>query len=91
MQREGHRRFIERYLQKIEEAMEKYSMVEFVVILTAIEGKLEILETLNDKILPQTDADGTEEKVFQTHKYSVGLEIKLCRLWAFLGQQTSNI
>ena len=36
-------------------------MVEFDAILAAIEGKVQILETLNDKILAQTDADGTEE------------------------------
>ena len=68
-QREGHRRFIARYLQKIEEAKENDSMVEFDAIFAAIEGKVEILEALNDKILSQTDADGTEEETFQTDEY----------------------
>ena len=89
-QREGHRRFIARYLQKIEEAKENDSMVEFDAIFAAIEGKVEILEALNDKILSQTDADGTEEETFQTDEYSMELEIKLCRLRAFRGQQNSS-
>ena len=89
-QREGHRRFIARYLQKIEEAKENDSMVEFDAIFAAIEGKVGILEALNDKILSQTDADGTEEETFQTDEYSMELEIKLCRLRAFRGQQNSS-
>ena len=89
-QREGHRRFIVRYLQKIEEAKENDSMVEFDAIFAAIEGKVEILEALNNKILSQTDADGTEEETFQTDEYSMELEIKLCRLRAFRGQQNSS-
>ena len=50
-QRDRHRRFIERYLQKIEQAKVNDSMVEFDAFLAAIEGKVQILETLNDKIL----------------------------------------
>ena len=90
-QREGHRRFIERYLQKIEQTKENDSVVEFDAILAAIEGKVQILETLNDKILSQTDADGTEEETFQTDEYFMKLEIKLCRLRAFRGQHSESI
>ena len=89
-QREGHRRLIVRYLEKIEEAKEEDSMVKFDAIFAAIEGKVQILETLNDKILSQTDADGTEEETFQTVVYSMELEIKLCRLRVFGGQQNSE-
>ena len=49
-----------RYLQKIEEAKEDDSMVEFDAIIAAIEGNVQILETLIYKILSQTDVDGTE-------------------------------
>ena len=56
-QRDWHRRFIERYLKNIEKAKETDSMLEFGAILAAIEGKVQILETLNDKILSQTCAD----------------------------------
>ena len=61
-ERERHRRFIVRYLQKIEEAKEDDSMVEFDAIIATIDGNVKILETLNDKIVSQTDADGTEEQ-----------------------------
>ena len=54
-QREGHRRFIERYLETIEGAKEEESMVEFDAILKSIEDKVQILDTLNDKILSQAD------------------------------------
>ena len=53
-QKVGHLRFIVKYLEKIEEAKEEDSMVEFDAIFAAIEGKVHILETLNDKILSQT-------------------------------------
>ena len=66
-------------------------MVEFDAILAAIEGKVQILETLNDKILLQTDADGTEEETFQTDEYFMELEIELCRLRAFRGQHSESI
>ena len=56
-QRDWHRRFIERYLKNIEKAKENDSMLEFGAILAAIEGKVQILETLNDKIFSQTGAD----------------------------------
>ena len=66
-------------------------MVEFDAILAAIEGKVQILGILNDKILSQTDADGTEEETFQTDEYFMELEIKLCRLRAFRGQHSESI
>ena len=81
-QREGLRRFKERYLEKIEGAKEEESMVEFNAILKSIEDKVQILDTLNDKILSQTDTDGTEEEAFQTHEYTMEVEIKLCHLRA---------
>ena len=86
-QREGHRRFVEKYLEKIEEAKEGVSMMEFDPILKSIEDKVQILDTLNDKILSQTDADGTEKETFQTDEYTMEIEIKLCHLRAFRGQQ----
>ena len=66
-------------------------MVKFDAILAAIEGKVQILETLNDKILSQTDAHGTEEVTFQTDEYFMELEIELCRLRAFRGQHSESI
>ena len=51
---------------------------------------MKILDTLNDKILSQTDADGTEEETFQTDEYTMAVEIKLCHLRAFRGQQKSE-
>ena len=89
-QRECHQRFIVRYLEKMEEGKEEDSMVEFNAIFAAIEGKVQILETLNDRILSQTDTDGTKEETFQTYDYSMELEIKLCRLRGFRGQQISE-
>ena len=89
-QREGHRRFIVRNLKKIEEAKDEDSIVEFDAIFAAIKGKVQILETLNGKILSQTDADGTEEETFQTDVYFMELEIKLCRIRAFRGQHNSE-
>ena len=50
-QRKGHRRFIERYLEKIEGAKEEQSIVEFYAILKSIVDKVQILDTLNDKTL----------------------------------------
>ena len=64
-------------------------MVEFDAILKSIEDKVQILDTLNDKILSQTDADGTEEETFQNDKCTMEVEIKLCHLRAFRGQQKS--
>ena len=64
-------------------------MSEFDAIF-AIEGKVQILKTLNDKILSQTDADGTEEETFQTNVYFMELEIKVCHGRAFRGQQNSE-
>ena len=52
-QREGHRGFIERYLEKIEGAKEEESIVEFDAILKSIEDKVQFHDTLNDKILSQ--------------------------------------
>ena len=66
-------------------------MVEFDAILAAIEGKVQILETVNDKILSQTDADGIEEETLQTDEYFMDLEIELCRLRAFPGQHSESI
>ena len=66
-------------------------MVEFDAILAAIEGKVQILETLNDNILSQTDADGTEEETFQTDEYFMELEIELCGLRASRGQHSESI
>jgi hypothetical protein len=54
--REGHRRFIERCLEKIELAKENESLVEFNGFLKTMEEKLQVLETLNEKILSQTYA-----------------------------------
>lgn len=79
-QREGHRRFIERYLEKIELAKKNESLVEFNAILKTIQEKLQVLETLNEKILSQTDADGTAEETFETDEYTMEMEIKLCQL-----------
>lgn len=58
-------------------------MVQFDAILKKIEEKLQVLETINDKILSQTDADGTADKTFQTDEYTKEMEIKLCHLRAF--------
>ena len=58
-------------------------MVEFDAFFAAIEGKVHILETSNDKILSQTDMDGTQDETFQTDEYSMEREIRLCRLLAF--------
>ena len=78
MQREGHRRLIERYFEKIEGSKEEESMVEFDAILKSIEDKVQILDTSNDKVLSQTEADGTEEETFQTDGYTMKVEIKSC-------------
>ena len=87
IQREGHRRFIEKYLEKIEQSKENDSLTDFHAILKAIEAKVTILETLNEKILSQTEIDGLEEEIFQTDTYSAELDIQLCRLRAFRDQQ----
>ena len=64
-------------------------MVKFDAILKSIADKVQILDTLNDKLLSQTDADRTEEKTFQTDEYTMEAEIKLCHLRVFRGQQIS--
>ncbi|KAH3864989.1 hypothetical protein DPMN_028022 [Dreissena polymorpha] len=87
IQREGHRRFIEKYLEKIEQSKENDSLTDFHAILNTIEAKVTILETLNEKILSQTEIEGLEEEIFQTDTYSAELDIQLCRLQAFRDQQ----
>ncbi|KAH3729171.1 hypothetical protein DPMN_055136 [Dreissena polymorpha] len=87
IQREGHRRFIEKYLEKIEQSKENDSLTDFHAILNAIEAKVTILETLNEKILSQTEIEGLEEEIFQTDTYSAELDIQLCRLQAFRDKQ----
>ncbi|KAH3825841.1 hypothetical protein DPMN_127724 [Dreissena polymorpha] len=62
IQREGHRRFIEKYLEKIEQSKENDPLT---AILSAIEAKVTILETLNEKILSQTEIEGLEEEIYQ--------------------------
>ncbi|KAH3824049.1 hypothetical protein DPMN_125877 [Dreissena polymorpha] len=87
IQREGDRRFIEKYLEKIEQSKENDSLTDFHAILNAIEAKVTILETLNEKILSQTEIEGLEEEIFQTDTYSAELDIQLCCLRAFRDQQ----
>ncbi|KAH3727822.1 hypothetical protein DPMN_053767 [Dreissena polymorpha] len=87
IQREGHRRFIEKYLKKIKQSKENDSLTDFHAILNAIEAKVTILETPNEKILSQTEIEGFEEVIFQTDTYSAELDIQLCRLRAFRDQQ----
>ncbi|KAH3702270.1 hypothetical protein DPMN_077281 [Dreissena polymorpha] len=70
IQREGYRRFIENYLEKIEQSNENESLTDFLAILNAIEAKVTILEALNDKILSQSEIEGLEEDIFQTHVFS---------------------
>ena len=79
----GASTFHREYLQKIKEAKEDDTMVEFDVFFAAFEGKVHILETLNDKLLSQTDMDGTQDETFQTDEYFMEREIRLCRLQAF--------
>ncbi|KAH3702637.1 hypothetical protein DPMN_077662 [Dreissena polymorpha] len=78
IQREGHRRFIEKYLEKIEQSKKNDSLTDFHAILNAIEAKITILETLNEKIFSQTEIEGLEEEIFQTDTYSAELDILLC-------------
>ncbi|KAH3870025.1 hypothetical protein DPMN_033204 [Dreissena polymorpha] len=87
IQRDGHRRFNEKYLEKIEQSKENDSLTDFYAILNAIKAKVTILETLNEKILSQTAKEGLEEEIFQTDTYSAELDIQLCRARAFRDQQ----
>ncbi|KAH3863404.1 hypothetical protein DPMN_026390 [Dreissena polymorpha] len=87
IQREGHCRLIEKYLEKIEQSKENDSLTDCHAILHPIEAKVTILETLNEKILAQTEIEGLEEEIFQTDTYSAELDIQLCRLRAFRDQQ----
>ncbi|XP_053405674.1 uncharacterized protein LOC128559007 [Mercenaria mercenaria] len=86
-QREGHRRFVDRYLIKIEHAKENSSLLEFNAILESIEAKVQILETLNEKILSNTEIECIEDEIFQAEEYSLQLEIKLRQLREFRNQQ----
>ncbi|XP_045171011.2 uncharacterized protein LOC123533438 [Mercenaria mercenaria] len=86
-QREGHRRFVDRYLIKIEQAKENSSLLEFNAILESVEAKVQILETLNEKILSNTAIECIEDEIFQAEEYSLQLEIKLRQLREFRNQQ----
>jgi hypothetical protein len=55
-----------------------------------MEEKLQVLETLNEKILSQTYAYWTVVETFRTDEYTMEMEIKLCHLRAFRDQQKSE-
>ncbi|KAH3726058.1 hypothetical protein DPMN_051913 [Dreissena polymorpha] len=83
IQREDHRRFIEKYLENIKQSKENDSLTDFHAILNAIKAKVKILETMNEKILSQTEIEGLEEEIFQTDKYSSELDNQTVSLTSF--------
>ncbi|KAH3792554.1 hypothetical protein DPMN_146050 [Dreissena polymorpha] len=49
---------------------------------------MKILESINEKILSQTEVDGINEEMLTTDQYTIDKEIKFRKLKAFLVQQT---
>ena len=85
--RVGHRRVIQKQLDKIEEAKKKSTLTEFHVILEALTAKAESLLAINQKILEQTDIAEIEEEIIQGEEYSLNLEISLRELRAYSKSQ----
>ncbi|KAH3866490.1 hypothetical protein DPMN_029554 [Dreissena polymorpha] len=85
--RDGHRGVIQRHLQNIEDATSDSTLIEFSTILEALETKMKILESINEKILSQTEVDGIQEEMLTTEEYTINMEIKFWKLKAFLEQQ----
>ncbi|KAH3842838.1 hypothetical protein DPMN_116342 [Dreissena polymorpha] len=49
---------------------------------------MKILESINEKILSQTEVDSIQEEMLTTEKYTIDIKIKFRKLKAFLEQQT---
>ncbi|XP_053402668.1 uncharacterized protein LOC128557990 [Mercenaria mercenaria] len=86
-QREGHKRVIRNYITKIEDAKERSALIEFDAILQSLESKIKVTETLNVKILSQTDVEGIEEEIVKAEEFSLDIEINLRQLRAFHDDQ----
>jgi hypothetical protein len=75
--REGHRTVIKRNLEKINEAKENGRLSELHAILDMLETKVKTLDSLNEKLLSQTDVEGIEQEIITTDEYSLELEMQL--------------
>ncbi|KAH3804512.1 hypothetical protein DPMN_132799 [Dreissena polymorpha] len=74
--RGGTKRTIAILLEKIEEKKENGTLIEINSLLKILETKVEMLETLNEKILSNTETDGIEDKIVATEIYMMDLRMK---------------
>lgn len=90
-QREGNKGVISRYLEKIESLKENFNLLKFNAVLESLESKKNVLDSLNEKILSQTDAENTQEEIMAADEYMLDFEIQLRELRAFRGEQSKQI
>ncbi|KAH3753565.1 hypothetical protein DPMN_188205 [Dreissena polymorpha] len=89
--RGGTKRTIAILLEKIEEKKENGTLIELNTLLKKLETKVEMLETLNEKILPNTETEEIEDAIVETDIYMMDLCMKLDTLIADRDQRDTSI
>ncbi|XP_045206508.2 uncharacterized protein LOC123558696 [Mercenaria mercenaria] len=89
-QRNGIKKIIERFIEKLAEASEEDDMIEFDATLETVQSKVDILQSLNEKILAQTDVDATEDEMVESEEYTLNLEIRLRKFKRYIAERSSH-
>ncbi|KAH3753313.1 hypothetical protein DPMN_187948 [Dreissena polymorpha] len=87
----GTKRTIAILLEKIEEKKDDGTLIELNTLLKKIETKVEMLETLNEKILSNTETEEIEDAIVETDIYLMDLCMKLDTLIADRDQRDTSI
>ncbi|KAH3710129.1 hypothetical protein DPMN_069597 [Dreissena polymorpha] len=89
--RGGTKRTIAILLEKIEEKKENGTLIEINSLLKNLETKLDILETLNEIFLSNTQTEEIEDEIVETDIYMMGLRMKLDTLIAERGRGETGV
>ncbi|KAH3728943.1 hypothetical protein DPMN_054906 [Dreissena polymorpha] len=89
--RRGNKRTIAILLEKIEEKKENGTLIEINLLLKMLETKMEMLETLNEKILSNTETEEMEDEIVETEINMMDLRMKLGTLITERDQRDTSI
>lgn len=85
-QRYCTKKIIEGFIETLSKAKENEDMVDFESFLETIQKKVDILQSLNENIFSQTDADNTDSEMISSEEYSLDIKIKLRKFRRFIAQ-----